>query len=76
MSARESAAGISPALDNLPPLPADRSHAQRLADLEARVEDLRGALVKVREVAQCDGSAPGLLTLVVQVANDALAASR
>lgn len=76
MSARDFGANVRANLAGLDPLPPDRDPYQRIAVLEARVEDLLGALAKIREVAGCDGSAPGLLTLVVQVANDALAASR
>ncbi len=76
MSAREFAAGMSPALDNLPRLPADHNHAQRVAVLEARVEDLLGALAKIRDLAAAGGSAPGSLALVAEVADQALRGAR
>ncbi len=66
-------AGMSEALADLDPLPRD---AERFADLEGEVEDLRGALRKIAEVAGCDGSAPALLDLVKQVAELALRGAR
>ncbi len=76
MTAREFGDSVRANLAGLDPLPADRSQAQRIAYLEARVEDLLGALAKIREVAGCDGSAPALLDLVGQVADRALRGAR
>ncbi len=76
MSAREFGAGISPAMASLDALPAGFDPWQAVVDLRAEVEDLRGALAKIREVAGCDGSAPALLDLVAQVADQALRGAR
>ncbi len=76
MTAREFGASVRANLAGLDPLPPDRNPYQRAADLEAEVERLRGDLRKILEVAGCDGSAPGLLTLIKQVAADALRGAR
>ncbi len=76
MTPRDFGAGVRANLAGLDPLPADRNPHARIADLEAENERLRGALHKIREVARCDGSAAGLLTLVQEVADQALGGAR
>ncbi len=76
MTGREFAAGISPAMASLDALPAGFDPWQAVVDLRAEVEDLRGALAKVRDVAKAGGSAPGALALAAEVADQALRGAR
>ncbi len=76
MSAREFAAGFTPAMAGLDDLPRDPDPCQRTVALAAEVEVLRGALAKIRELAAAGGSAPGLLALVAETAEQALAGAR